>query len=47
MTLTSFGLDEPPSLLEMHALRAGKERMKKIGMNFLGFILKPPFCLES
>ncbi|MGZ4957099.1 MAG: hypothetical protein ACXV8Q_18520 [Methylobacter sp.] len=46
MTLTSFGLAEPPSLLETQALRAGMARMKKTGMIFFGFIENLHFVLN-
>jgi hypothetical protein len=46
MTLTSFGLDEPPPLLETQALRASMARMNKTGMIFFGFIENLHFALN-
>jgi hypothetical protein len=37
-TLTSLGRDDPPPLLELHAARTGTDRMRMIGIMFLGVI---------
>ena len=45
-TLTSLGCDEPPPLVELHAVRASMVRTRKTGMIFLGVIEYLSFVLS-